>query len=185
MVEFRGIPAILMMFTKKASETAFLVKSHHETHFYCPGPLKIHRKSTGFVGVCAPGPPKHDFHPTGLKIGENHTIFMKCGENHYIITKMWYFGRNPAKGGNTLPRTLLNQCFYSLPWSPPGHAIPTFLYFFMWKDGKSCNSREFEAKSQFHVKFRGNHTFTPKITYETHWFRWCLRPPARQGPTFT
>ena len=88
-MEFRGIPAILVNFTKKAPETAFLVKIHPETHFYCPGSLKIHRKSIGFVGVCAPGPPKHDFHPTELKMVGNHPIFMKCGGIPPIFTKEW------------------------------------------------------------------------------------------------
>ena len=68
MVEFRGIPPILVISTKKAPETVFLVEIHPETHFYCPGPLKRHRKSIGFGGVSAPGPPKHHFHPTELKI---------------------------------------------------------------------------------------------------------------------
>ena len=51
MVEFRGIPSILVIFTKKAPETAFLVKIHPETHFSVPGTPKMHRKSIGFVGV--------------------------------------------------------------------------------------------------------------------------------------
>ena len=45
MVEFRGIPSILVNFTKKAPETAFLVKTHPETHFSVPGTPKGH-------GIC-------------------------------------------------------------------------------------------------------------------------------------
>ena len=185
MEEFRRIPAILVNSTKKAPETVFWVEIHPETHFYCPGPLKKHRKSIGFVGVRAPGPPKHDFHPTGLKMGENDTIFMKCGENHNIITKMWYFGRNPAKGGNTLPRTILNTILLQPSGKSTRACDANFLYFFMWNDGESWFWRKFQAKSPFHVEFRENHTFTPQITYPTHWFRCCLRHPARRGPTFT
>ena len=40
MAEFRGIPPILVIFTKKAPETAFLVKIHPETHFSVPGTPK-------------------------------------------------------------------------------------------------------------------------------------------------
>ena len=136
MVEFRGIPAILVSFTKTAPETVFWVEIHPETHSSCPGPLKKHRKSIGFVGVCAPGPPKHDFHPTGLKMGGNHTIFMKCGENHYIITKMGYFGSNPAKGGNTLPRTLLNTILLQ-PSEKSSRACDSKAFLFSRGNGKS------------------------------------------------
>ncbi len=56
-------------FHKKITpETVFWVEIHPETHFYCPGPLKIHRKSISFAGVRAPGPRKHHFHPTELKM---------------------------------------------------------------------------------------------------------------------
>ena len=68
MVEFRGIPLIFVIFTKKAPESAFLVKIHPETHFPVPGSPKKHRKSIGFVGVSTPGPPGHHFHPTELKM---------------------------------------------------------------------------------------------------------------------
>ena len=40
MVEFRGIPPILVIFTKIAPGTAFLVKIHPETHFSVPGTPK-------------------------------------------------------------------------------------------------------------------------------------------------
>ena len=184
MVELREIPAILMISTTKTPETVFWVEIHHETHFSCPGPLKKHRKSIGFIGVCAPGPPKHDFHPTGLKMGGNHTIFMKCGENHYIITKMGYFGSNPAKGGNTLPRILLNTILLQ-PSEESTRACDSNVFLF---------SHAEKWKSCFHGNCKQNHnstwnspkhTFAPKMTYENHRFRWCLRPPARQGPTFT
>ena len=88
MVEFRGIPLILVIFTKKAPGTAFLVKIHPETHFSVPGSPKKHRKSMGFVGVSTPGPPGHHFHPTELKMVLNHPIFMKCGGIPPISTKM-------------------------------------------------------------------------------------------------
>ena len=88
MVEFRGIPPILVIFTKNAPETAFLVKIHPETHFSVPGTPKKHRKSIGFVGVSTPGPPGHHFHPTELKMVLNHPIFMKCDEIPPISTKM-------------------------------------------------------------------------------------------------
>ena len=68
MVEFRGIPPILVISTAKAPGTAFLVEIHPETHFPGPGTPKKAWKSIGFVGVSAPGPPKHHFHPTELKM---------------------------------------------------------------------------------------------------------------------
>ena len=40
MVEFRGIPPILVIFTKKAPGTAFLVEIHPETNFWVPGTPK-------------------------------------------------------------------------------------------------------------------------------------------------
>ena len=86
-MEFRGIPPILVISTKKAPETAFLVKIHPETHFPVPGTPKMHRKSIGFVGVSTPGPPGHHFHPTELKIVLNHPIFVKCGGIPPISTK--------------------------------------------------------------------------------------------------
>ena len=88
MVEFRGIPPILVIFTKKAPETAFLGKIHPETHFSVPGTPKMHRKSIGFVGVSTPGPPGHHFHPTELKMMLNHHISMKCGGIPPISTEM-------------------------------------------------------------------------------------------------
>ncbi len=40
MVEFRGIPPILVNFTKKAPGTAFWVEIHPETNFWVPGTPK-------------------------------------------------------------------------------------------------------------------------------------------------
>ncbi len=108
MVCFRGSPAFLVNFTKTTPGTVFWVEIHPETHFCCPGPLKRHRKSIGFAGVCAPGPPKHHFHPTELKIRGNHLIFMKCCGIPPTFTKMVHFWRNAAKGRNTLKDCLLN-----------------------------------------------------------------------------
>ena len=108
MVEFRVIPPILVISTKKMPETAFWCKSAPKRTFWCPGPLKKHRKSIGFVGVSAPGPPKHHFHPTGLKMVYNHLISMKCCEIPSISTKMGEFGRIPPQGGDTLPKPVLN-----------------------------------------------------------------------------
>ena len=88
MVEVCGIPPILVISTKKAPGTVFLVKIHTGTHFSVSGIPKKHRKSIGFVGVSTPGPPGHHFHPTELKMVLNHHISMKCGEIPPISTKV-------------------------------------------------------------------------------------------------
>ena len=77
------------------------------------------------------GAAKARFPPHGAESWGNHSIFMKCSENHYIITKMGYFGRNPAKGGNTLKDCLLNITLFQPSETPTrarDSAIPMFLH---------------------------------------------------------
>ena len=73
---------------KKHPKPRFRWKSTPKRTFRCPGPLKRHRKSLGFVGVSTPAPPGHHFHPTELEMVLNHHISMECGGIPPIFTKM-------------------------------------------------------------------------------------------------
>ena len=53
---------------KKHPETIILVKIHQKADFGCPGPLKTPKKRLGLIAICAPGPPKPDFHIQRLEM---------------------------------------------------------------------------------------------------------------------
>ena len=69
--------SFLVKSPKKHPETSISVKMHQKADFGCPGPLKTPKKCLGLIGVCAPGPPKPDFHPEVLKCRKITNFCMK------------------------------------------------------------------------------------------------------------
>ena len=112
---------------------------------------------------------------------------MKYGEIAPISTKLTSFGRNQAKGGDTLPRTLLNIILLQPPEKSTRACDSTVLMFFTCKSELQVKTRNLQFDGEIAIF----HPFTSKVP-KKHKFgqaipcsNQCLAPGVQKDARIT